>query len=154
MRSIPNGLGPSFQVTFFTNIQYYKCIEVTRCYAVLFNNFSTGKPLLPAGNILEREHLWHIHEAIFDVRSQWKNIGRALGVESSHLDSIHGNTSPHDDKGECLYQVLERWIRSGEATVTMNRLLEVLEGKVIGEKHLVNEIRAYKPEQKTKIGLD
>ncbi len=113
-------------------------------------NFSTGKPILPAGNILEIEHLWHIHEAVYDARAEWKFIGRALGIDSTLLDSIHSRVRQDDNK-EHLYQVLERWIQSGEAT--MKRLLEALESKVIGKTHVANAIRAFTPEQKAQIGL-
>ena len=78
-------------------------------------------------------HLMLIKEAIWEVRSKWKDIGRKLSSTEGDIDAIH----EHND-GECLHQVLSQWIHTGRATI--NDLLKALENKMIGRPDIVREM--------------
>ena len=88
-----------------------------------------------------------IKEAIWDARSQWKDIGRKLGLKEGDIRAIH---EPSD--GECLHEVLLQWMHSGRATTAY--LLMALESKAVGCSDLVKEIQSLKGEARAEVGLD
>ena len=88
-----------------------------------------------------------IKEAIWDARSQWKDIGRKLGLREGDIRAIHEPTD-----GECLHEVLCMWIQSGKATIS--DLLEALESRIIGRSDIVREIRQLSEEDQSILGLD
>ena len=80
-------------------------------------------------------HLMQLKEAIWDVRSKWRNIGRILSLTDGDIDAIHER-----DDGECLHQVMSQWIHTGRATV--NDLVIALESRMIGRPDIVKEIKS------------
>ena len=85
--------------------------------------------------------------AVWDARHQWKNIGRELGLSEGTIQSIH-----EPDDGECLHQVLLRWMKTGRATI--NDLLEALEDPTVDHRDIANKIRALKGDYRINIGLE
>ena len=84
-----------------------------------------------------------IKEHIWDIRSQWKDIGRKLGLKDGDIRAIH----EHSD-GECLHEVLSLWIHTGQATIS--DLLTTLESRIIRRPDIARNIRE---EQQGEWGL-
>ena len=84
--------------------------------------------------------------AVFEARSQWKAIGRALGLTEGTIDSIH-----HQDDGECLHKVLSKWMHSGGATI--HGLLGALEDITVARHDIAHKIRSLNDEDRTRVGL-
>ena len=87
-----------------------------------------------------------IKEAVWDARSQWKDIGRKLGLKSGDIRAIH---DPSD--GECLHEVLSLWMHTGKASI--NVLLKALESKIIDRSDLAREIRSLRGNERLAVGL-
>ena len=80
--------------------------------------------------------------AVFEARSQWKAIGRALGLTDGTIDSIHDQ-----DDGECLHKVLSKWMHSGGATI--HGLLDALEDITVDRRDIAHKIRSLKDEDQS-----
>ena len=94
------------------------------------------------------KHLRHVKRAVWEARTQWKNIGRSLpGLSEGTIQSIH-----EANDGECLHQVLLRWMKTGRATI--NDLLEALEDPTVDHRDIANNIRALKGKDRINIGLE
>lgn len=76
-------------------------------------------------------------KSIWEARPQWRDIGRALGLTDSTIRTIRIH-EPND--GECLHEVLSKWMQSGGATV--HNLLEALEDVTVTRTDIANEVRA------------
>ena len=94
----------------------------------------------------EDVHLMPIKEAVWDARSQWKDIGRKLGLKSGDIRAIH---DPSD--GECLHEVLSQWMHTGKATI--NVLLKALESKIIDRLDIARETRSLRGDERLAVGL-
>lgn len=82
-------------------------------------------------------HLERVRLVVWKDRSNWKNIGRALGVCDGDIKAIH---DPNDS--ECLHKVLSKWIHTGEATIS--DLLKALAHETVNRNDVVNEIHVLK----------
>ena len=91
-------------------------------------------------------HLLPVRQSIWEARPQWRDIGRALDLTESTVQSIH---EPND--GECLHQVLLKWMQSGDATIY--NLLEALEDVAVGRTDIANEVRALEGKERLRVGL-
>ena len=101
-------------------------------------------------DFLEEKKLFKVFEGISDTKSQWKNIGRALGLSSSVLDGIEKKNDTNQQ--DCLYDMLEKWIATGKAT--FEDLLSALESKLVGYKDFTTRIRTLSlKEKREKFGL-
>ena len=94
-----------------------------------------------------KHHLLPVKHAVWEARTQWKNIGRELGLSEDIIKSIHD-----PDDGECLHEVLSKWLQTGNATIY--DLLEALEDPIVAHRDIANEIRALNGEERIKVGLD
>ena len=93
------------------------------------------------------DHLRHVKRAVWEARTQWKNIGRSLRLSEGTIQSIHGA-----DDGECLHIVLSIWMQTGRATI--NDLLDALEDVTVARHDIALNIRALKGKDRIKIGLE
>ena len=93
------------------------------------------------------DHLVRVKLAVWQVRTQWREIGRLLGLSEGTIQSIH---EPHD--GVCLHAVLSLWMQTGGATI--NDLLKALEDKTVGRHDIANKIRAREGEDRIEVGLE
>ena len=84
--------------------------------------------------------------AVFEARSQWKAISRAIGLTDGTINSIHDQ-----DDGECLHKVLSIWMHSGGATIY--GLLDALEDITVARHDIAHKIRSLKDEDRTRVGL-
>ena len=91
-------------------------------------------------------HLRPLKKAIWEVRAQWRDIGRALDLSDGTIESIH-----EANDGESLHKVLSQWIQSG--TATTQDLLQALEDDIVYRKDIANKIRALKGQERTDVGL-
>ena len=82
-------------------------------------------------------HLQPVKSSIWKARSLWKEIGRALGISDDIICTIHCAKD-----GECLNEVLSRWIHSGKATIS--DLLLALANKTVDRNDIKNEIHVLK----------
>lgn len=83
-------------------------------------------------------HLEPVKRAIWEARSQWPAIGRALpGISEGTMLTIHDKK---DD--ECLHTVLSFWIQSGNATIL--DLLQALTDETVAREDIKNEIHILK----------
>ena len=82
-------------------------------------------------------HLQPVRSSIWSTRSLWKEIGRALGISDDIIRTIH-----YTDDGECLNEVLSKWINSGKATIS--DLLRALANKTVDRNDIKNGIHVLK----------
>ena len=95
----------------------------------------------------EDKHLQSVNRAVLEARAEWKKIGRALGMSEGIIKSIRD-----PDDGECLHEVLTKWIHTGKATIY--DLLEALDDPTVARADIAKRIRALKGEERIKVGLD
>ena len=81
--------------------------------------------------------LHQVKLAVWEARSEWRNIGRALRLSDGTIRSIHDS-----EDGECLHKVLTFWMQSGNATI--QDLLAALEDPTVARRDIANEIRSRK----------
>lgn len=91
-------------------------------------------------------HLRPVKTAIWEARSEWKAIGRALDLPNGTIDSIHDQ---HD--GEALHQVLSKWMETGQATTQL--LLKALKDPTVGRNDIAKKICRRKGEDRIEVGL-
>ena len=93
------------------------------------------------------KHLTHVKHAVWEAQTQWKEIGRTLGLPEGTIQSIH---EPHD--GECLHMVLSMWMQTGRATIS--DLLKALDDRTVARRDIARNIRALKGKDRINIGLE
>ena len=104
----------------------------------------------PSSSVLNvDEHILYVREAIHQTREKWLDIGRGLRIRDDDLTCIQ---QQYNDATECLYQMLKKWMNTGEASI--KKLLEVLDSKVVGYSNLANELRNIDdPERRVQLGF-
>lgn len=75
-----------------------------------------------------------VKDAIWEARSEWKDIGRALNISDGDINAINGRNA-----GECLNAVLSKWRHTGNATIA--NILEAMEDTAVGRVDIANHIR-------------
>ena len=93
---------------------------------------------------LGMSHLDSLVQELSAVCDKWQYIGEELGVHQFSLDYISANFS---DPGDCLREVLRRWLPSCAAT--WKHIVAVLRTPRIGDSHLAEHLEAkyYSSEQ-------
>ena len=91
------------------------------------------------------EHLRHVKNAVLGAAYQWFAIGQALDIHDGTLRSIRG------EDAHCLNKMLTKWMHSGKATI--DQLLGALEDRSVRRGDIVNEIRAFEGDKRSKVGL-
>lgn len=86
-----------------------------------------------------------MRNALLDAASEWRNIGLALDIPDGTLKSIHG------DDNDCLIEMLKVWMYRGN--VTIKQLFKALEDEGVQLGDIVKEIKSFKGEQRTRVGL-
>ncbi len=89
-----------------------------------------------------------LKEAIWDARSEWKDIGRKLGLTNG---DIHAIKDGNKNISECLIEVLVQWMQTGKATIY--EMLKALESAVICRSDIANTIRSRQGEERKEVGL-
>ena len=80
---------------------------------------------------------------ILEVQTKSKTFGRVLGLPRVTVDSIH---QQHSDPQECLFGVLDEFVKQVEPSPTWRVIVEALRNRLIGQHHLAQEIeRKYCP---------
>lgn len=75
-----------------------------------------------------------VKNAIWEARAQWKDIGRALDVDEGTLSTIR-----HANDGECLNEVLLKWIQ-GNANPTIGDIVEAMKDPTVARMDIANKI--------------
>ena len=88
--------------------------------------------------------------AIWNARSNWRDIGRALRVSSDVMNEIGVDHCLQND-GQRMERVLVEWLHSGKATV--HQLLRALEERSVRHYDIAKNIRSLEGEDRTAIGL-
>lgn len=78
-------------------------------------------------------NLKQVRKYVWEARSQWRDIGRALNLSEGDISAIH------ESDEESLTKVIKLWMQSGEATLLT--LLKALEDKTVSLLDIANEIR-------------
>ena len=84
------------------------------------------------------DHLGIIRAELFDARSKWYDIGLALKVPVTTLDSIYGQFGNHSDK---LRETLKVWLKTATEP-SWQDIVEVLKQCVVSEPKLAGDIKA------------
>ena len=71
------------------------------------------------------------------MSGKWQYIGEKLGVQQSSLDYIR---TKHSDPGDCLTEMLRRWLPS--CVATWKHIVAVLRTPDIGDSHLADHLEA------------
>ena len=77
-----------------------------------------------------------IHEALFEGRTKWYNIGLMVKVPVDTLDSIEDQ---FDDPSDKLRQMLKAWVKTGKKR-TWQSLVDALGARTVGELKLSRDI--------------
>ena len=90
-------------------------------------------------DVLSDTDLAEVLRAVYDARSKWYIIGLGLKMKPAVLDTIavHNSHSP----GECLRELLTRWLRQGDSKPTWAVLANVLESPTLGLGMLSKEMK-------------
>ena len=93
--------------------------------------------VIESHNVLGLKELALVLEEIYDVRSQWYNLGLLLSLSVEVLERI--SREYYGDPSACLREVLLRWLKSGNATWTA--LCEALSSRIIDMNLLSLKLR-------------
>ena len=88
-------------------------------------------------DLLGMSHLDLLVQELTTVCDKWQYIGEKLGVNQFSLRRISTN---HSDSGDCLREVLRRWLQSCAAT--WKHIVAVLRTPHIGDSHLADHLEA------------
>ena len=84
------------------------------------------------------DHLGIVRAELFKARTKWYDIGLALNVPVTTLDSIGGQFDNHSDK---LREALKVWLKTATEPIWQN-VVDVLKSPVVGEPKLASDIEA------------
>ena len=87
---------------------------------------------------LKIEYLGDVRAELYEVRTKWYDIGLALKVSVTTLDSIEGQFDNHSDK---LREILKVWLKTATQP-TWQDVVGVLKSPVVGEAKLASDIEA------------
>ena len=91
-----------------------------------------------SGTELSINNLHEVRAAVFNARAKWYDIGLALEVPVTTLDSINGQFDNHSDK---LREMLKVWLKTATKPAWKD-ILDALKSPVIGEPTLASKIVA------------
>ena len=74
---------------------------------------------------------------ILEVQIKSKTFGRVLGLAKVTVESIH---MQHSDPQECLFEVLDEFVKQLEPQPTWRVIVEALKNPLIGHSRLAKEI--------------
>ena len=87
---------------------------------------------------------------VLEVQTKSKTFGRVLGLPKVTVDSIHQQNS---DPQECLFGVLDEFVKQVEPPPTWRVILEALRNPLIGQHRLARDIESkYCPRPPTDDG--
>ena len=78
-----------------------------------------------------------VREELYGARTKWYDIGLALHVKVTTLDSIEGQFDNHSDK---LREALKVWLKTAKQP-SWQDIVAVLESPVVGEAKLASDIK-------------
>ena len=87
---------------------------------------------------LNIDHLGDVRAELYEARTKWYDIGLALKIPVTTLDSIGGQFDNHSDK---LREALKDWLKLAREP-TWQDIVGVLESPVVGEPKLASDIEA------------
>ena len=87
---------------------------------------------------LNIDHLGDVRAELYEARTKWYDIGLALKVPVTTLDSIEGQFDNHSDK---LREALKVWLKTAREP-TWQDVVGVLKSRVVGEPKLASDIEA------------
>ena len=108
----------------------YECIGLAKLIDVV-------KGFPPICTELTTKDLWSIQEAVFEARTKWYDIGLALDVDVSTLDSIDKQFDNHGDK---LRTTLTTWLRTATEP-KWQAVVNALKNPVVGRPDLAKDIK-------------
>ena len=92
------------------------------------------------------EDLFHVYQAVISVATKWGDIGLALGLLSSEIDSVEASYQLKPER--CLRAVLQKWLQKTYNVTkygppTWQKLVEVVSNPAAGNcPALAEEIAA------------
>ena len=87
---------------------------------------------------LNIDHLGDVRAELYEARTKWYDIGLALKVPVTTLDSTEGQFNNHSDK---LREILKVWLKTATEP-TWQDVVGVLKSPVVGEPKLASDIEA------------
>ena len=87
---------------------------------------------------LNIDHLGDVQEELYEARTKWYDIGLALKVPVTTLDSIEGQSGSDSKK---LREALKVWLKTATEP-TWQDVVDVLKRRVVGEPKLASDIEA------------
>ena len=88
--------------------------------------------------VLNIDRLGDVQEELYEARTKWYDVGLALKVPVTTLDSIEGQFDNHGDK---LREALKVWLKTATEP-TWQDVVDVLKRRVVGEPKLASDIEA------------
>ena len=102
-------------------------------------------------NTLGIKDLHEVLEAVFEVRSSWFSFGLALGIDEPTLQST--SVACRDNPEACLREVLSVWLKNFQKP-TWDDIVIALRSRIVGYKHVANNIICSKPCSEVTIDKD
>ena len=94
-------------------------------------------PILSAGT-LNINHLAQVQRAIWEGRTEWRNLGLEVGVSADSLEAISRNHP--QSVNDCFREMLSEWLRSGRRP-NFKDLIDALESPTVGLENLAGKLR-------------
>lgn len=85
------------------------------------------------------EHFKQVHDAIWDARVQYNNLGLEIGISSDDIDAIAMNMRGIVEN--IFAEMLKRCLRKG---ISQKKIADALRSKTVGYGHLGKEFLAMK----------
>ena len=91
-------------------------------------------------NILGDEDVQGILEDLTKITTEWKALGRALGLSSPTLDRIEAEK--RENISECKYEMVKMWLRGADKSKPPTRasLVIALKNETVQHNRLAEEI--------------
>ena len=93
-------------------------------------------PNVNAG-ILSSDHLIHVVHAMWEGRTEWRNLGLELGLSPNTLEAI--GMDYHQSVKDCFLEMLSEWLRSG-LRPSWDTLMSALKSPSVGLQGLASKL--------------
>ena len=92
---------------------------------------------------LSVDDLAAVQRKLYDVKTEWYNLGLELGLRVSTLDSI--DAKYNSDPSQCFRQVLKEWLKGVNPPPTWRAMVKALKSPTVAQHCLAQQIETELP---------
>ena len=82
--------------------------------------------------------LWKVQNSIWEVRTDWYNLGLGLDIAPDSLDAIQQDNAQKPDR--CFRAMLTKWLRRDSPRPTWSALAEALRSPSVDHSKLAEQV--------------